>query len=388
MKIGIIGPEFPPAKGGEQAYAAEVARELYARDHQVVVYTRVGNCVNDEGYEVRAVLRGKQTADWQIVEDLAEMEVVHVLNAAWVWTALSGRPTFLSIHGNDFICPNPVYGFDLKDRLRLPKGDRLDSWLAMMRTRRIIRSCAPLCNGIFANSNYTKESFTRKHPRCLGRVFTAGVGIGSLFRNRPAVARRQQPITQFLTVCRLSEPRKNVDKVLRALASLKTDFRFQYKVVGEGAFKLGLTKLAGELGLGEMVSFLGEVEQSRLLCLYEEADLFVLASDASPSSFEGFGIVYLEANATGLPTMAARVGGAPEAVAEGISGFLVEEPTVDQIERGLRSFLTGERKFEAEACQRFANQFTWARVVDIFEHAYSGKLIQDTGRLSMDLEDQ
>jgi phosphatidyl-myo-inositol dimannoside synthase len=162
-----------------------------------------------------------------------------------------------------------------------------------------------------------------------------------------------------------------VDLMLRALARLKSEFAFRYTIVGEGHLRRDLTNLCMELGLADRVRFAGRVGDTDLRSYYEDADLFVLPSGISETSFEGFGIVYLEANSLGVPTMAVRAGGAQEAVEEGRSGFFVEEPTVAAIEKGLRDFLSGERTFRSEDCRQFAAQFTWARVVERFEQAYN-----------------
>jgi phosphatidylinositol alpha-1,6-mannosyltransferase len=90
----------------------------------------------------------------------------------------------------------------------------------------------------------------------------------------------------------------------------------------------------------------------------------VLASAVIPGSHEGFGIVYLEAAASGVPSLAARVGGAAEAVDEGKSGMYVEEPSVDALTTGLDRFLGGKVRFEPEACRTFARKFMWKNVVD------------------------
>src|SRR5262249_39598748 len=122
MKIAIVGPDFPPTTGGESEYAAQVALELLHRGHQVVVFTRKGNVGRDEGYEVRDVLQGRQSGDRSTIQGFCGFDVIHVMNAAWSWVSRLGKLTFLSIHGNDFVDPNPVYGYDLTTRLRLPKG--------------------------------------------------------------------------------------------------------------------------------------------------------------------------------------------------------------------------------------------------------------------------
>jgi glycosyltransferase involved in cell wall biosynthesis len=374
MNVAIVGPEFPPTVGGEQEYAAQVALGLLHRGHQVAVFTRKGNVGRDEGYEVRDVLQGRQSSDWKVIHGFCDFDVIHVMNSAWSWVSRFGKPTFLSIHGNDFINPNPVYGFDLKTRLGLPHGDRIDFWLAVRRTQVMMRNCLPLCRLIFSNSDYTKNVFLRRYPLCNGRVITAGLGVSSRFIDSPAHFRTETSTRRLLTVCRLAEPRKNVDLILRALARLKSQFAFRYTIVGEGYLRSELTNLSWELGLADRVSFAGRVGDADLRSYYEDADLFVMPAGISERSFEGFGIVYLEANSVGVPTMAARAGGAQEAVDEGRSGFFVEEPTVAGIENGLREFLSGERTFRFEDCRRFAAQFTWARVVEKFEKAYNAEV--------------
>jgi phosphatidylinositol alpha-1,6-mannosyltransferase len=205
-------------------------------------------------------------------------------------------------------------------------------------------------------------------------VINGGVGVGSLFLDMPVFERTRGPVPEILTVCRLSEPRKNVDLVLRALARLRSDFGFHYTVVGDGDGKCGLTQLAAELGLADRVRFTGRLTDTELRSQYQAADLFVLPSSISTTSFEGFGIVYLEANAMGVPTMALRAAGAAEAVDEGRSGFFVEKEDVASIESGLRSFLSGQRVFRAEDCRRFAAGFSWGDVVATFERSYEGAL--------------
>lgn len=90
----------------------------------------------------------------------------------------------------------------------------------------------------------------------------------------------------------------------------------------------------------------------------------------SPASHEGFGIVYLEAAASGVPSLAARLAGAVEAVADGESGYFVETPNVEAIEAALASFLSGRIRFDVDDCRSFARRFTWARVADVAMKSY------------------
>jgi glycosyltransferase involved in cell wall biosynthesis len=167
-----------------------------------------------------------------------------------------------------------------------------------------------------------------------------------------------------LTVCRLSEPRKNVDRVLHALAKLKDRHDFRYTVVGDGHLRASLEGLAETLELAQHVRFTGFVNQDELLDIYAHSDLMVLASGVTPDSHEGFGIVYLEAAASGVPSLAARLAGAVEAVEDGTSGMFVDEPTIEKLAEALDRFLRGEIHFDRQACRSFAHRFTWTKVVD------------------------
>ena len=137
--------------------------------------------------------------------------------------------------------------------------------------------------------------------------------------------------------------------MLHALARLKDRHQFGYVIVGDGHDRARLEKLAGDLQLEQRVRFTGFVSREELLDVYAHSDLMVLASAVIPGSHEGFGIVYLEAAASGVPSLAARLAGAAEAVDEGKSGMYVEEPTVDAITRALARFLGGQVRFDPEA---------------------------------------
>ena len=207
-----------------------------------------------------------------------------------------------------------------------------------------------------------------RFPACTDITSVAWVGVDPVFFDIPRPPKGKVP--QLLTVCRLSEPRKNVDLVLHALAKLKDRFEFQYTVAGEGRLRPELERLANALGLGTRVHFTGRVNDADLRDLYAHADLFVLAASIVPNSHEGFGIVYLEAAASGVPSLAARLAGAAEAVAEGRSGFFVDTPTVDSICDALTHFLEGRIRFDAKICRDFARGFSWDRIADVCEATY------------------
>jgi phosphatidylinositol alpha-1,6-mannosyltransferase len=132
--------------------------------------------------------------------------------------------------------------------------------------------------------------------------------------------RQQERRDEFdvITVSRLVR-RKNVDTVLRAISRLG-DLR--YAVVGDGPEIAALRELARSLGLTR-VSFLGSVPDDRRRGLLANSRLFVMCPRQERGDVEGLGLVYFEAFEQGLPVVASRNGGVPDAV--GAAGLLVED---------------------------------------------------------------
>jgi glycosyltransferase involved in cell wall biosynthesis len=285
------------------------------------------------------------------------MDVWHCMNAAYAWLALENAPVFVTVHGNDFLAPyHPVARLDLR------VSDRLDYWLGDVLTRRLIRRALPCARHIFANSRYTEKVFLQHNPACRGKTSVSSVGIA-----HEAFAPHETPSAdgpvRLITICRLADPRKNVPAALEALSRLRCEYDFHYTIVGDGELRPKLEEMRIKLGLADRVTFAGLVSPEEKIELLRRSDLFVMPAVATEHSYEGFGLVYLEANACGTPVLAARVAGAIEAVEEGFSGYFVETPTTEGITNALSRFFRGEVTFRAHACQCFARRFSWGAVV-------------------------
>lgn len=371
MRIGIVAPEFPPDIGGIETYSYELARALAFRGHRVIVFTtpHAGGEISMPGLEVIPRLRQLRRADRSIVVDYP-MDIWHATNAAYAWLALETSNVVVSVHGNDFL--RPYIEVARPELYRLPGLWRIarvlnpiDRLIGRRRVQPLLDAAFPKVAHVVANSRYTESVFLRSYPECRGNTSVGLVGVGEDFLDVPRTCRPPGEPVRFLTVAgRLSERRKNVDLVLRALASLKARFAFTYTIVGDGPLRFKLERLARTLDLQERVRFTGRLPRAALQDQMASSDMFVLTSSVLPHSHEGFGIAYLEANACGTPVLAARVGGAIEAVAEGVSGMFVEEASVPALRAALAAFLSGDVRFSAHACREHARQFSWARVAD------------------------
>ena len=171
-----------------------------------------------------------------------------------------------------------------------------------------------------------------------------------------------------LTVGSLT-PQKSQEVLLRAMAAARTSSRAQGAVLliaGEGRLRASLLALHAELGLGDSVRFLGA--RNDVPDLMEACDAFVLSS-----SREGLSVTLLEAMRAGRATIATRVGGNPEAVADGVTGRLVPVGSVGAMADALADLLGNLPRravFGAAGKARWRERFTARRMVGATEALY------------------
>jgi phosphatidyl-myo-inositol dimannoside synthase len=143
----------------------------------------------------------------------------------------------------------------------------------------------------------------------------------------------------LLSVARLAR-HKGVDTVLTALSQLRDRYPdLGYAVVGRGEELESLKALAGRLGVGERVRFLTDVPDRDLPALYNCAEVYLGVSRLMEQRVEGFGISLAEASACGIPVVAGRSGGIPEAVRDGETGLLVDAESPEAVGDALELLL-------------------------------------------------
>jgi phosphatidylinositol alpha-1,6-mannosyltransferase len=142
----------------------------------------------------------------------------------------------------------------------------------------------------------------------------------------------------LLTIARLV-PRKGIDQAIRALAGLQQVGQLPpnwlYVIGGCGGQAGELQRLSEELGLAEWVRFIGFVPEEELPSYYGAADVFLQPNRDIKGNTEGFGIVFLEANACGTPVIGGIAGGTGDAIQDEVSGFRVDGNDVADISRAI-----------------------------------------------------
>lgn len=169
----------------------------------------------------------------------------------------------------------------------------------------------------------------------------------------------------LLTVGRLTA-RKNHAAVIEAVHRLHPSHPLlRYVIVGDGPERARLEDLSRRLDLGDVVRFTGAVSSEKLRDCYRRADLFVMPTHPGSGDVEGFGIVYLEAAAAGKPVIATRTGGVPDAVEDGVTGVLLDEPTPARLAEVIAQLLDDpwrRRELGMRARERTCREFSPAQL--------------------------
>ncbi len=195
-------------------------------------------------------------------------------------------------------------------------------------------------------------------PNTVGAEFTPGDA---------AQARRKFGLGNqkiILSVSRLDagQRHKGQDRIIEILPRLRADgLDVVYLIAGEGDDALRLRSMASAAGLGDSVRFFGRVPQAELPDLYRAADLFAL-----PSTGDGFGIVFLEAMACGVPALGLAAGGAADAFADGDLGMLVSGSGLADALGGALSAVPRDYTLSARVRARFGRDAFRARLERIF----------------------
>lgn len=176
----------------------------------------------------------------------------------------------------------------------------------------------------------------------------------------------------FILTVGAVKPRKGADITLEAFGLLKDVFStLQLVIVGDTSntgFVEKLKQYAEVLGVSSDVHILGKVSDAQLLKLYNTCTAFVLAARDSDGQFEGFPMVFYEANACGAPVITTKGFGSEYAIKDGHNGFLTDMERPDQIAEKVHTLLLEplRRNSMREAALEEAADHTWDKIAERF----------------------
>ncbi|WP_404346604.1 N-acetyl-alpha-D-glucosaminyl L-malate synthase BshA [Sutcliffiella horikoshii] len=167
---------------------------------------------------------------------------------------------------------------------------------------------------------------------------------------------------------------KRVQDVVKSFHLIEKQVPSKLLLVGDGPEISVVCNLVKELGLKDKVLFLGK--QENLEDLYSISDLMLLLSEK-----ESFGLVLLEAMACGVPSVGTKIGGIPEVIDDGVTGFLSDVGDVEDIAKNAVRILdnaTLHKEFAENAISRVKEHFSSRRIVQQYEDMYK-QLIKHEG---------
>lgn len=363
MRVGIVTDAFPPEVGGIQTFADQYVSHLAATDdvdHVEVLAFVPGEDEQRDEASIRRIARDSTPAKLATGVRWArrnEFDVLHALTLypagliAALYNRLDGDVrAYATVYGLDAIslADHPILGpvhrfvFDALDEVLFfsdsTREKTHDTYDAQFASRRIYPG-AP--------------------------VFPEDVGPDPL-----ADGELPDPRFVVLTVARLVE-RKGIDDLIAAVADCDDVALW---VVGDGPERDALEAQVPEHAT-DRIAFLGEIDHDRLPHVYGRVDAFCMPSVylRDKGDVEGLGLVFLEAQQFGLPVIGTRSGGIPEALADGETGFLVDERSPDEIAECIVKLRDDEalyREFSSNARSFVSEQFAWNDCVENHLAAY------------------
>ena len=256
-------------------------------------------------------------------------------------------------------------------------------WIHLLGRKVIEKKVLARSDHIVALSKYTSEKLIKTYglPSSKVTVIPAGVDLNrfrpfndkQLSRNRLGM-----PNGQFmLLTIRNLEPRMGLENLILALKEVVKERKDILLIVGgEGPLSQDLKSLAREVGIEDSVKFTGYIPDEELPHYYQMADLFILPTKA----LEGFGLVTVEALASGLPVLGTPVGGTKEILAHMGPEFLFSDSTPDSMARlilkSMQHWTTNPEIYNeiSRKCRKVAEDYySWdphvAKLENLFHHA-------------------
>ncbi len=367
-QVLLLASTFPPQIGGAESYLHHLYTRLPAGQVVVCAAQTSGGHEFDANSPLRTVRVQPElfSAYWQGRRRRAPAFLL------WSWLCLRHRATLIAasrtlpegivawMFHQVWKTPYIVHTYGL-DFLRPAQNE----W-GRFYVRRVLEAAAH----VTACSHFTADRLSSlgAHPDCITTIYP---GV-DLERFRPAdpdtIATLKERLglrdrRVLLTVGRLV-PRKGHRQVLAAMPRVIAQVPdLCYLIVGDGPERPALKKHVHQQGLESYVRFTGQVSETELPHYYQIADLFILPNRDLSGDVEGFGIVFLEAGACGVPVIGGASGGAQEAIVHNKTGLLINPERTDEIVQAMLDLLSDSDRRQAmgREGQAHACSFSWDR---------------------------
>ncbi len=345
MKLLLCTLEYPPQIGGVASYYANLLAAWSPKSEWSVLDNGRGELLATRGpwrWWRSLLALWRQQADFIFVG-----QILPLGTAAWLLSIVKPLRFGVFLHGMDLSLALKTKRKRLLTRLILSKAELVVC--ANSRVQTLAWEFMPSL----------KQKTLLLHPAArLGQVDPI---IKANWQERYQLAGKKV----ILSLGRLVR-RKGFDQVIAALENLPAT-NWVYILAGDGPEAQNLRNLAAKSRVAQQIIFTGPVSETEKWSCLDLCDIFITTSRDLEGDFEGFGIVYLEANLLAKPVIAGRSGGVGDAVVDEENGLLVDPEDVSAISAAIQRLLTDDRlRFHLGATgkQRAEINFSWPQQAD------------------------
>lgn len=276
-------------------------------------------------------------AHWLIPQGFVAVMVKYLLHC----------PVIISVHGSDI--------FTLNGKL-------------MKKVKRFILQRA---DAVVVNSSVTREACRKLYDRDYP-VIPMGVDMDRFKLSKPRPTSDKSDKFEMLFVGRLAAS-KGVQHLIEALSTLDTQ-KMHLSIIGDGPERPSLEAYVHDHGLDQIVTFVGWVQPADLPEYYASADVFVGPSiEEANGRKEAFGVVFVEAAASGLPVVTTGAGGMTDIVKDKETGLIVPQRDVPALAAAieyLRDHPAKRREMGERGREFVSANFSWSKIIGRYRVVY------------------
>jgi phosphatidylinositol alpha-1,6-mannosyltransferase len=347
MKYLLYTLEYPPFKGGVANYYENLVKFWPGKNIKVL------NNNDEQLINNRLLILKWLPAFFVLRKKIQENKIGYILvghilplgTTTWLLSKISSCKYSIILHGLDFT-----------SAIKKPRKKILTS---------LILSSAET---IICGNNYLADLVKQKFPKISKKIKVVNPAAAEIEPDNFLVKKikeKYQLENKFVlfSLGRLVK-RKGIDKTIEALAKIKKDLpNIKYFIAGAGPDEKYLKEILSQnTDLAKDIMFLGQISEIEKWTWFTICDAFILPSREINNDFEGFGIVYLEANLAGKPVIAGDSGGVRDAVQNNLNGLLVNSKDSNAIADAILKIYKNSdlsKKLGEQGRERVKKEFNW-----------------------------